>query len=122
MLAVARGRVHAVQAAQTVGEIGASKLADLMLGYAHPLALNLSGYTVENVRAESSTQTESPTGLTSVINQLHSRQVCEFMAAVIEVKALAVPTANFRQGDLLDLLWQAWMKATRAPRKGVQQP
>jgi DNA polymerase-3 subunit delta' len=113
MAGVASGRVHAVQAAQAIGDVAAAKLADLMLGYAHQLALQPLG--------AAASPGADQVGLNSLADQLNSRQICEFVTAALEVKGQAVPTANFRQGDLVDILWQAWMKATRGTSRRISQ-
>ena len=120
MLGVASGRVHAVQAAQAMGDVLPARLADLMLDNAHQLNLQLHN-AVTSAGEGALDQPYSSAGLNSLINQLNSRQVFEFITCALEVKAMSGPTANFRQGDLLDLLWQAWMKATRTHHRHATQ-
>lgn len=114
MAGVAGGRVHAVQAAQETGDVPPGKLADLMLAIAHQSQLEALGLP------SSSGAPAEQGGLNSLSNPINSRQLCEFATAALDIKRLAVPTANFRQGDLVELLWQAWMKATRAGRRASQ--
>ncbi len=126
MLAVAAGRMHAVQAAQAVGEVAPSRLADLMLGNAYRMVLHMSGVTAAASACEWEDRSGEPghaghSGVNSPINPLNSRQVFEFVTAALEVKAMAVPSANFRPGDMIDMLWQAWMKATRVMSRKVSQ-
>ncbi len=106
LVGVASGRVHAVQAAEACADIAPAKLADLMLALTHRATLRALGLEVEG-------EEEAAGGLNSLPNPIHSRQFCEFAVSALDIKRQAVPTANFRQGDLVDLLWQAWMKATR---------
>ncbi|MGD9603708.1 MAG: DNA polymerase III subunit delta' [Gammaproteobacteria bacterium] len=111
MRAVAQGRVHAVQAAQQTAEIPAVRLTDLMLGIAHRHWLEGHGFEV------------TPAGpcLNGLANPLHSRHVGEFAGAALDIKRQAQSSANFRQGDLADLLWQAWMQAARPARGGPRR-
>jgi len=109
MAAVASGRVHAVQAAEVFNDVVPAKLADWMLGIAHQTALQRL--------ALPAAEAAEAAGLNSLTNPLNSRQLCEFAVAALDIKRQAVATANFRQGDLIDLLWQAWMRATRVTRR-----
>lgn len=110
MQAVAQGRVHAVQAAERTHDIPAERLADLMLVAAHDLVLRMIGAIAQDAGA--------PMALTPAdAGGRLPRHLAGFAATALEVKALAAPTANFRQADLGDLLWQAWMRATRPSRQ-----
>jgi DNA polymerase III subunit delta' len=120
MIGVASGRMHAVQAAQAIGEVPPARLADLMLDNAHQLNLQLLNAVHSPADGESE-RLHNQAGLISLINQLNSRQIFEFVTSALEVKAMSGPTANFRPADMIDLLWQAWMKATRTShRQGTQ--
>ncbi len=120
MIGVASGRTHAVQAAQAIGEVLPVRLADLMLDSAHQLNLQLLTATHSPANFEFE-RPSNQAGLNSLINQLNSRQIFEFVTSALEVKAMSGPTANFRPADMIDLLWQAWMKATRTShRQGTQ--
>lgn len=121
MTGVATGRVHAVQASQAIGEVAPGRLADLMVGHAHRMALRTCGATPSELAGECESQSGHG-DLNSPINPLNLRQIFEFVTAALEVKAMAVPTTNFRPGDMIDILWRAWMNATRSvSRKSPQQ-
>jgi DNA polymerase-3 subunit delta' len=114
MLAVARGRVHAVQAAQVCGDYPVTALVDRMLRYSHQVTLVRTGCSVGHGAQDD--------GLNSLADQLHSSRLAGFVAEALQIKAQALAPANFREADLADLLWQAWMRATRGAPSALREP
>ncbi|MBI2801009.1 MAG: DNA polymerase III subunit delta' [Gammaproteobacteria bacterium] len=96
---VARGRLHASQAAQRCAEAAPALTADLMYRRAHQLLVELPA--------------TAPTDSIGLRDALHSQRLFKFIDAVTEVKGLCLAPATYRDGDLLDMLWRAWMQAWR---------
>jgi len=107
MLAVASGRVHAIQAAQKTADIAVDDLADTMMSVVRSAMCG----AVDN-------PLDTPAGLSlqRAINELNSKPITEFMSRAESVKALALGGANPRPNDLVDQLWLGWMRCTRQGR------
>lgn len=114
MTAVGSGRIHAVQAAQSFTGVPVFGVVDLMLGFAHALTLARLG-----LDASAPDAALVASGLIRLANHLNSQQLNAFTTAAFEVKLLCQATANFRENDLLDQVWQAWMRATRSERTKI---
>ena len=114
MTAVGSGRIHAVQAAESFSGVPVFGVVDLMLGFTHALALTQLG-----VDAAAPGAPLVASGLIRLANHLNSQQLNAFTTAAFEVKLLCQATANFRDNDLLDQVWQAWMRATRPARAKI---
>ncbi len=117
MVNVAAGRVHAVQAAEACRDIVPLELADMMLNYVHRVALARYGLEPGNHDA---TGDPIDARVENLARQLQTGALCQFIEAAIEVKNQAGPTANFRQADLIDILWSSWMRASRPATRRQQ--
>lgn len=107
LVGVARGRIHAVQAAESLGEASVPAVADLMQRLVHGIITGEAGFAPRAEVAD----------LLALRDVLHSKALFGFLAEVMEVKRLATSAATLRQADLGETLWLAWMKATRTRRR-----
>ena len=96
---VARGRLHASQAAQRCADAAPALTADLMYRRVHQLLVGLPD--------------SAPADSIGLRDALHSQRLFKFIDTVVEVKGLCLASATYRDGDLLDMLWRAWMQAWR---------
>ncbi len=107
MAGVARGRIHAVQAVQILGEAQIVAVVDLMQRVVHGLVTGEADFIPEREAAD----------LLALRDVLDSSSLFGFLADAVEVKRLATAAATLRQADLSEMLWLAWMKATRTRRR-----
>lgn len=107
MAGVARGRIHAVQAAASLEEIPVSLLSDLMQRLVH----GLLSQELEDLLGGAGED------LIAVRDGLNSSDLGRFVADAQEVKRLASAAANLKPLDLSETLWLAWMTWTRARRR-----
>lgn len=107
MSGVARGRIHAVQAAQALGEAPIATVVDLMQRVVHGLVTGEVGFLPAGEAAD----------LLALRDVLNSASLFGFLAEAVEVKRLATAAATLRQADLSETLWLAWMRATRTRRR-----
>ncbi|MBM4228104.1 MAG: DNA polymerase III subunit delta' [Gammaproteobacteria bacterium] len=107
MVGVARGRIHAVQAAQSLADAPVSTVVDLMQRLVHGVAAGEAAFLSQSGAAD----------LLALRDVLHSQPLFGFQADMMEVKRLATSAATLRQADLSETLWLAWMKATRTRRR-----
>lgn len=109
MTAVAQGRMHATQAAQSTEAVGLVRLVDFMELVCHALLAH----------AADAGQARLPGGvdLNALADGLHSKVVADFAAEALALKGQALQSATLRQTDLVDALWLAWMKGTRTHKR-----